>query len=33
MNWYDQKSRKIIYTVVIVIVALAMILPMLTYAL
>ena len=30
MNWYDKKSRKIISTIIIV---LAMILPMLTYAL
>ena len=33
MNWYDKKSRKIISTIKIVIVVLAMILPMLTYAL
>ena len=33
MNWYDKKSRKIISTSIIVIVVLAMILPMLTYAL
>ena len=33
MNWYDKKSRKIISTIFIVIVVLAMILPMLTYAL
>lgn len=33
MNWYDRKSRKIISTIIIVIVVLAMILPMLTYAL
>ncbi len=33
MNWYDKKSRKIISTIIIVIVVLAMILPMLTYAL
>ena len=33
MNWYDKKSRKIISTILIVIVVLAMILPMLTYAL
>ena len=32
MNWYDKKSRKIISTIIIVIVVLAMILPMLTYA-
>ena len=33
MNWYDKKSRKVISTIIIVIVLLAMILPMLTYAL
>ena len=33
MNWYDKNSRKIISTIIIVIVVLAMILPMLTYAL
>ncbi len=33
MNWYDKKSRKIISTIIIIIVVLAMILPMLTYAL
>ena len=33
MNWYDKKSRKVISTIIIVIVELAMILPMLTYAL
>ena len=33
MNWSDKKSRKIISTIIIVIVVLAMILPMLTYAL
>lgn len=33
MNWYDKKSRKIISTIIIVIVVLAMILPMLTYVL
>ena len=33
MSWYDKKSRKIISTIIIVIVVLAMILPMLTYAL
>ena len=33
MNWYDKKSRKIISTIIIVIVVRAMILPMLTYAL
>ena len=30
MNWYDKKSRKVISTIIIVIVVLAMILPMLT---
>ena len=33
MNWYDKKSRKVMSTIIIVIVVLAMILPMLTYAL
>ena len=33
MNGYDKKSRKVISTIIIVIVVLAMILPMLTYAL
>ncbi len=33
MNWYDKKSRKIISTIIIVIIVLAMVLPMLTYAL
>ena len=33
MNWYDKKSRKVISTIIIVIVVLAMIMPMLTYAL
>ena len=33
MNLYDKKSRKIISTIIIVIVVLAIILPMLTYAL
>ena len=33
MNRYDKKSRKVISTIIIVIVVLAMILPMLTYAL
>lgn len=33
MNWYDKKSRKVISMIIIVIVVLAMILPMLTYAL
>ncbi len=33
MNFYDKKTRKIISTVIIVIVILAMIIPMLSYAL
>lgn len=33
MNWYDKKSRKIISTVIIVILVIAMIVPMLSYAL
>ena len=33
MKRYDKKSRKVISTIIIVIVVLAMILPMLTYAL
>ena len=33
MNWYDKKSRKVISTIIIVIVVLARILPMLPYAL
>ncbi len=33
MNWYDKKSRKIISTIIIVVIVLAMVLPMLTYAL
>ena len=33
MNWYDKKSRKVISTIISVNVELAMILPMLTYAL
>lgn len=33
MNWYSKKTRKIISTVIIVIVVLAMIVPLLTYAL
>ena len=33
MNWYDKKSRKVISTIIIFIVEMAMILPMLTYSL
>lgn len=33
MNWYSKKTRKIISTVIIVIVVLAMIVPLLSYAL
>ncbi len=33
MNWYDKKSRKIISTVIIVILVIAMVVPMLSYAL
>ncbi len=33
MNFYDKKSRKIISTVIIVILVIAMVVPMLTYAL
>jgi len=33
MNWYSKKSRKIFSAVIIVILVLAMIIPMLTYAL
>lgn len=33
MNWYDKKSRKVISTVIIVFLVLAMIVPMLAYAL
>ena len=33
MNLYDKKSRKIISTVIIVILVIAMVVPMLTYAL
>lgn len=33
MNWYDKKSRKVISTVIIIVLVLAMIVPMLAYAL
>ncbi len=33
MNFYDKKSRKIISTVIIVILVIAMVVPMLSYAL
>ena len=33
MNWYDKKSRKVISTIIIVIVVVAKILQMLTYEL
>jgi hypothetical protein len=33
MNWYSKKSRKIISTVIIVVLVLAMVIPMLAYAL
>ncbi len=33
MNWYDKKSRKVISTIIIVFLVLAMIVPMLAYAL
>ncbi len=33
MNWYDKKSRKIISTVIILILVVAMVVPMLAYAL
>lgn len=33
MNWYDKKSRKVISTVIIIFLVLAMIIPMLAYAL
>ncbi len=33
MNWYSKKTRKIISTVIIVIVVLAMVVPLLSYAL
>lgn len=33
MNFYDKKSRKVISTVIIVILVIAMVVPMLSYAL
>jgi hypothetical protein len=33
MNFYDKKSRKVISTVIIVILVIAMVVPMLAYAL
>ncbi len=33
MNWYSKKTRKIISTVIIAIIVLAMIVPLLSYAL
>lgn len=33
MNWYSKKSRKIISTIIIVVIVIAMIVPMLAYAL
>ena len=33
MNWYSKKTRKIISTVMIVIVVVAMVVPLLSYAL
>lgn len=33
MNFYDKKSRKIISTIIIVILVIAMVVPMLAYAL
>ncbi len=33
MNWYSKKTRKIISTVIIVILVLAMVIPLLSYAL
>lgn len=33
MNWYSNKSRKIISTIIIVILVIAMLVPMLAYAL
>lgn len=33
MNWYSNKSRKIISTIIIVILVIAMVVPMLAYAL
>ncbi len=32
MNWYSKKTRKIISTIIIVIVVLAMVVPLLSYA-
>ena len=32
MNWYSKKTRKIISTVIIAIIVLAMIVPLLSYA-
>ena len=33
MNWYSKKTRKIISTIIIAIIVLAMIVPLLSYAL
>ena len=33
MNWYSKKSRKIISTIIIVVIVISMIVPMLAYAL
>lgn len=33
MNWYSKKTRKIISTIIIVVLVLALIIPMLSYAL
>ena len=33
MNFYDKKSRKVISTIIIVILVIAMVVPMLSYAL
>ncbi len=33
MNWYDKKSRKVISTIIIVLLVVAMVVPMLAYAL
>ena len=33
MNWYSKKTRKVISTVIIVILLLAMVIPLLSYAL
>ncbi len=33
MNWYSKKTRKVISTVIIVILVLAMVIPLLSYAL